>query len=119
MLTTPGYLTITADPKWTERDILREVERVASKDGQAYDTDFHGIGHYEYFGARGFDKPSEYLIPEWSDVVVVGLTEEQVFSVEEFITFKMVVDDMEADIKCSVMWDEESDLTLFTFTNAD
>jgi hypothetical protein len=119
MLTTPRYITLTADPKWTERDILREVERTASRDGQAYDTDFSGIGSYEYFGASGFDKYSEYLIPEWSDVVVVGLTEEQVFSMEEFITFKMVVDDMEAEIDCKVVWDEESDLTLFTFTNAD
>lgn len=118
MLTTRNFQSVTASKYWTPADIIRKVEQVASNDGQNYDTDFDGIGAYEYAGARGYQAPRQYLIPTWDDVVVVGLKEEQVFALDELMTFTMTVGEMEADIDCKVIWDEESDLTLFQFTNA-
>lgn len=107
--------TIEASKNWTTEQILKRVEAQASDNGNAYETDWWGIGSYEYFGRRGYDAPRRFLIPRWDDVVVVGLTEEQVSSMEDTMTFTMHVDDMDAEVQCEVVWDEESDLTLFKF----
>ena len=112
-------INIYAEPDWGLKEILDIVKEQASEDGYAYDIETSGIGHYEYWGAKCYQKPERFIVPRWSDVVVFGINEKTLLSINDYYRFKVVVDEMEASIDCNVEFDEDSSKAEFRFSNAD
>ena len=104
---------IAINPALTSEQAIERILDIASDNWTAFEVVNTGIGHYEYFGATGYDRGQDILHADWHPVVA-SLSDEQLLGISDRFTVPVEYIGYEAVVEVQV--DDLDDGTYkFTF----